>query len=360
MGENIYDDIDFCLNTLYESIYNTKTEECFMFNIINKKDIVIDDLKKNNEFNYSKVLSGKIEKMGIYNDRLHYKIKNSIYPYTIEIGFINNKYTNTDQKRPELYNVAMMYMGSELVFEEKFNHILLPIMCFDIKKEKLEKIIPTLEKDFGKLYQSNNDNMYIIITEHFFKMYTLKEYLDENIDNLNENDLNNILFQIYITLGKLNERFNKFRHNKLNLESIRLYLKEPRDDIYKFDKEIYTLKNNKIIIKITDFDYSYNTGDYIQNNNPFILLNNANIDNPYYDIHYITNLIYLYLKNNKSENAYKLFKYYTNFFNEIIPEKYRIQNLDNYYGLDQEKYMINSDNKINILYTIKKISSMIL
>lgn len=363
MSENIYDNIDFCLTTLYESIYNSKSEECFTFNTINKKDITIDDLKKPDDFNFTEVLKGNIEKMGIYNDRLHYKIKNKTNPYTIEIGFLNKKYNKNDQRRPELYNMAMMYMSSEIVFEEKLNHTLLPIMFFDIEKNKLEKIIPTLKKDFGKLYDSDNEDMYVIVTEHFFKMYTLKEYLDENIENISEKDITNILFQIFITLGKLNERFGKFRHNKLNLDAIRLYMKEPSENTYKFDKNTYTLKDNKVDIKITDFDYSYNSGDYLINNNPYILLNNANIENPYYDIHYITNLIYLYLKNNKSENSYKLLKYLTNLFNEIIPDKYRIENiekLENFNGMDQEKYISSGESIITHSNTIKKISTMIL
>ena len=360
MSENTYDNIDYCLSILYESLYNLKSDECHAFNTINKKDIVMDDLRKNSDFDYADVLKGKIEKMGIYNGRIHYKIKNNTYPYTLEIGFISKKYNKNDQKRPELFNMAMMYMASEMAFDEKFNHTLLPIMCFDITKKALEKIIPSLEKDFEKNYEKDNEDMYIIVTEHFFKMYTLKEYLDENIDTLTEQDINCIFFQIYMTIAKLSERFARFRHNKLNLDSIRLYVKEPTDDIYKLNKNTYTLKNNRIEIKITDFDYCFNTSEYISNNNPYILLNSANIDNPYYDIHYITNLIYLYLDNSDAKNANTLLKKFANFFNEIIPEKYRIGKLDNYNGMNQELYISNTENIITLPNIIKKISTMIL
>jgi hypothetical protein len=360
MGENIYDNIDYCLTTLYESIYNLKTDECFRFDTINKKDIIIDNLKKNNDFNYSEVLQGNIEKNDIYNNRVHYKIKNKSYPYTLEIGFHNKKYNINDQKRPELYNMAMMYMCSEIVFEEKFNHFLLPIMCFDIKKDKLEKIIPTLKKDFGKLYETDNENMYIIVTEHYFKMYTLKEYIYDNISTITSDDIKNILFQIYITLAKLNERFNKFRHNKLNLDAIRLYIKlEPSDNIYKIGGNQYKLSNNKVEIKITDFDYSYNSSDYLINNNPYIFLNNLTIENPYYDINYITNLVYLYLEllKDKNENINNIIKELKNLFNEIIPEKYRINKIDkieNFNGMNEEQYIKNNDISITPYSIIKK------
>ena len=46
MSTNLYDDIDFCLNMLYESIYDNKSDECYSFNTINKKDIAIDDIRK--------------------------------------------------------------------------------------------------------------------------------------------------------------------------------------------------------------------------------------------------------------------------------------------------------------------------
>ena len=90
MSENMYDNIDYCLNLLYESIYNSKTDECYTFNTINKKEIILDDIKKSDNFNFTDVLTGKIKKMGIYNNRLHYK-KDGTYPYTISIGFINKK-----------------------------------------------------------------------------------------------------------------------------------------------------------------------------------------------------------------------------------------------------------------------------
>jgi len=358
MSGNIYDDIDFCLTTLYESIYNYKSGECYNFNTINKKNITIDDIKKTSDFNFTKVLTGNIEKMGIYNNRVHYKIKNSTYPYTIEIGFQNKKYNDNDQKRPELYNMAMMYMCSEIAFEEKFNNFLLPIMCFDIKKNKIEQIIKTLKNDFGEFYESDNDYMYIIIWEHYFKMYKLKEYLDNNLNTITADEIKNILLQIYVILAKLNERFNKFRHNKLNLDSIRLYVKSQNgDDTFKINGNSYVLKDNNVNIKLTDFDYSYNTGEYIINNNPYILLNNLNMYNPYFDVHYITNLLYLYLSSHKKiNNIYNILEKMKDFFNDIVPDKYKILNndIEKYKGLDEEKYMNNSDISISPFSLIKK------
>ena len=78
--------------------------------------------------------------------------------------------------------------------------------------------------------------MYVIITEHFFKMQTLREFLETNIDTLTVEQLKSIIFQIALTLNKLSERFNKFRHNNLNLDSIRLYMKNKTNDNYNVQK----------------------------------------------------------------------------------------------------------------------------
>jgi hypothetical protein len=191
-------------------------------------------------------------------------------------------------------------------------------------------------------------------------MYTLKEYIYDNISTITSDDIKNILFQIYITLAKLNERFNKFRHNKLNLDAIRLYIKlEPSDNIYKIGGNQYKLSNNKVEIKITDFDYSYNSSDYLINNNPYIFLNNLTIENPYYDINYITNLVYLYLEllKDKNENINNIIKELKNLFNEIIPEKYRINKIDkieNFNGMNEEQYIKNNDISITPYSIIKK------
>jgi hypothetical protein len=221
--------------------------------------------------------------------------------------------------------MAMLYISSEFVFDEHFNHILLPIMCFDIKKENLLKQLPNIEKDFGDNFQKDNNNMYIIITEHYHKMITLREFLDLNKDTITIDQIKSILFQIYFTLLKLTERFNKFRHNKLNLDAILILPKEKKDDIYKFGELKFKINSNDIDIKITDFDYSYHNSEYIKNDNNFIKFEGGNIENPYYDVHYITNLLYLYIESNKkNENIYKISKSLKDFFTEILPDKYKI------------------------------------
>ena len=41
---NKYDNIDFCLNTLYDYLYNETTKNCYILKNINPKKIKIEDL----------------------------------------------------------------------------------------------------------------------------------------------------------------------------------------------------------------------------------------------------------------------------------------------------------------------------
>jgi hypothetical protein len=349
---NPYDDIDFCLETLYDAVYSG--DNLYRLEPIVRQDIKISNLRKDHDFNYKKVLESKFISKGYYNDRLHYE-RFGIYPSMMSIGFCNKKINLNDQLRPELYHMAMLYMGTELFFDEQYNHTELPLMCFDIKKNDLLKYLPNIEKDFGEFFQKDNDNMYIILTEHYHKTITLREYLDENKDNITVEQIKSILFQIYFTLIKLNERFNKFRHNKLNLDSILICPKKPKDDVYKLQGITYNLRNNTLDVKITDFDYSYHNSEYIKNDNYIIKFEGGNTDNPYFDIHYITNLLYLYFENNKkNENIYKILKLSTDFFNEIVPVKYRINNIKNFKGLNIEEYNKSSEEIITPIKIIKK------
>lgn len=350
-----YDDIDFCLETLHDAVYSDNNS-LYILEPISRKNIHISNIRKNSDFNYKKILESKFKFKGFYNNRLHY-IRDGIYPSMMSIGYCDKKINLNDQLRPELYHMAVMYMACELVFEENFNHTELPIMCFDIKKNELLKYLPDIEKELKTNFpnDSTNDNMYIIITEHYHKTNTLEQYLDENKNIITLDQIKSILFQIYLTLIKMSERFNKFRHNKLNLNSILISPKDKKTDIYKLNSETHIIKDNDLDVKITDFDYSYHISEYIKNDNNIIKFEGGNLENPYFDVHYITNLLYLYLdKNKKNENIYNLLKSMDNFFKEIIPEKYKVKNIENYKGLNQELFNKSEEEIITPLKIIKK------
>ena len=68
-----------------------------------------------------------------------------------------------------------------------------------------------------------NNKFYVIVTEHFLSTNTLKEYLDDHRESLTSEQIKKILFEIFIIIAKLNERFNNFSHNNINLDSLKIF-----------------------------------------------------------------------------------------------------------------------------------------
>jgi len=71
---NKYDDIDFCLNILYELIYNNKTKACYVIKHINPQLIKLIDIKKDITFNTKKIFKNQDFKyINNYNSTLEFK-----------------------------------------------------------------------------------------------------------------------------------------------------------------------------------------------------------------------------------------------------------------------------------------------
>jgi hypothetical protein len=330
-----YNDIEFCTNLLFNAIYGVN-DNCYQIQPIDKKNIKIEDLRKPLNYNYKDIFKGKLKFLGYYNNRIHYKVSQHFHSYEIGIG-INNLNIN-DINRPELQNMAYLLMCSEIVFNEKFINFTLPIMCFDIIRTELEKVISSFNDDIKdtKLESSNENKLYVIVTEHFLSTQTLKEYLDDNIESLTPEQLKKIIFEIFIIIAKLNERFNNFNHNNINLHSLKICkLSKPETRKYKISGIIMEISNADFILKIDDFDNAVSS-DYNFDENKDILYN------PYVDINIIMNHLHTFLVNHKKMNTEV-----EEFFDDIIPEKYRPK-------LDIDLFNQNSDITITSEIVLKK------
>ena len=329
-----YSDIEFCTNLLFNAIYGVN-DNCYQIQTLDKKNIKLEDLRKPLDYDYTDIFKGKIKFLGIYNRRLHYKVTQHFHPYEIAIG-INNLNLN-DISRPELNGMAYLLMCSEITFNEKFINFTLPIMCFDIMKSELEKLLPTFNDDIKEMnINDKNNKFYVIVTEHFLSTNTLKEYLDNHIESLTSEQIKKILFEIFIIIAKLNERFNNFSHNNINLDSLKIVqLTKPETHKYKINGVLMENPDVDFILKIDDFDNAMSS-DYNFNENNDIMYN------PYVDINIIMNHLYVYLsKNNKIDTELE------EFFNEVIPEKYRI-------NFDIEKFNQNSNVTITSEIVLRK------
>jgi hypothetical protein len=335
MSKSVYDNLDNCINFLFNAYY-AKSEKCYAITPIKRKNIIIDDLRKPINFDSKHVFEGDFKLLGEYSDRIHYKRTNKDgMSCTISIGKITKN--QNDITRKELQHMAMLYTGSEIIFNEKFKGIVLPIMCFDISKDKLLEYFPQIKNDLNE--NKMGELMYVIITEHFFKTQTLKTYLDENISELTIEDFKTILFQIFYIIAKLSERFNNFSHRMINLNSLLVWknkVKETKQ--YKLGSHVFEIESD-IDIKMSDFDNS-STSDYNNIENKY---------NPYFDINYIMSIIYYFLKPyNKITQDLQMF------FDEVLPEKFRPKSIVNFEGLNENEFDMNSDEIITAALVIKK------
>lgn len=340
----MYDNLDFLLNIYSDLVYSKTPEKNYRFEPIVRKGIKLIDLKKDSSFNYDEIIDtgANFKYLGTYNGRLHFKRKSKTgHPCHVMFGSYDD-ISSENLNKGVLYNVAMMYIISELVITEKFKHSVLPVAFFDIDKNDV-KVIPELEKLSTEL--TDSDRMYCLITEHFYEMMPLSEYLKLHTD-MNEDLWSILFFQVLFALYKLTERLLQFRHNNLNLDSIMVYVKNVDDSktIYKVGDTRFEIPNGGFEIRIGDYDMA-STLDYIPN------IGKKHVYNDYYDVHYFFGYLTLWLTEN-SVNVPQTINLFIHEITQNLIDK-NIKSTHDFTGLDESIDIKNVD-------TNKTIPSMIL
>ena len=337
---NKYDDIDYCLNLLYDFVYG-KSNKCYKLQYESLKDIPIEKLKKNPDYDYSKFFKGgdftylrNIQVPDSYDCIVFKRMSKTTYGTTIKVGLYNPKDTTLHNiERKPMNDMKMNYILSDVSINDpnKKQLILLPIFNFDIEFSKLEKMENTSQiiKEIKKTFKNikNNDILYFQIVEHYFKQKTLKEYLDENKSKINDDLLKIISFQILYILYRIQNAHNGFRHNKLNLDSVYVYqFTESKSKEIKVMDNVFNVPTGSVDLRITNF-YNATT--------------DKSKENQYYDLHYFFSSLYFYIKNNNIKAPLLL-----DFINKIISDKFRSSN-EKKIELDEEYY---KENVVTILY----------
>jgi len=312
-----YNDLNFCLNMLYDYVYNKKTDECYIFEPIALRGITIDELKKK-YVDYEKILNSKTKYLYEYQDKFIFKRypNKSTQQMEKQTGNVNYSVNITickydifnknldDLNRKEIMQIKILYLLSELVINEDIPYILLPIMNFDIKYEELKKINGTITNVIPKY--SDDDTMLISLTEHYYKMTNLEEYIKTNKEKLDINFWKILFFQILLTLHKIYEKIKDFRIGTLTPQTIWVYEKKNNDfKLFVIDGIKYKIPESPIEIKLS---YFYDS-----------TISEQNINN-YYDFFYFSQtLIYLLENIDYRNNELDIF------LENIIPMTYRIK-----------------------------------
>ena len=344
---NNYDDLSFCLNILHDFIYNKNTQTCYKFHPISNRATTIDDLKKQNNFidsredilndlqfiGYSKLN----KKENDITNKVHFKKNlNSSHSSTISIAPYDTENTlkqdNLTRKEITHMNVARIF--SEITATEGINYFLLPIMNFDVTFGKLKEltkkdksVVETLTSHNKNIKFDNDTLLYVCISEHYYKLYTLEKFIYNNIDKMTVAHWKSLFFQVFYALHKMTEKLRKYRHNKLDLQSIWVYKKKDdhsKIEHFKIHDTAFSVPMFNFDIKITNYEESTSC-DLPYNKSQDI------IDNPYYDVHYFLCKIL--------ELDVTIPDAVINFINNVIPYDLRQHDKTKpFYGMDESYF----------------------
>lgn len=143
---------------------------------------------------------------------------------------------NTDVNVDKIIN----YLLSDLVIHKKTRGILLNICNADIPTKDLEIFL----KKYPKIKVSGTVS--VSLREHFFKMISLKEYLEES------NNFKDSIFQVLHVLYIIQSMYPTFRHNNLNIDTIMVYKSNEKEIKFKIDTMDFSFKSSGEI-KLTNF-----------------------------------------------------------------------------------------------------------
>jgi hypothetical protein len=339
---NLFDNIYFCLNVIYDLIYNKNSLICYKMNYINKKKITIGDIKKPNNFDYSSIINKKfkyIDKYDSNNIKRNYKkwnfysTNNDNFNFLLTIGKYNNKknINVNDHRRLEIINMKSLYILSELVINNNIKHIIIPIMNFDVKYSNIKNnyIYEFVDKCH------DNDILYFSICDYINNKDSLYKYILKNKHNITNEQWDVIIFQVLYTIFEINNIYLKFKHGKLDLYSIKICYNDKNNYKYKIYDDTYIIPNVNFYIAISNFEHCN-------------IFDNNIIDDPFYDICYFFNSLYkLLIKINEKENK-NYFDYIIKYIKNIIPKNLLYKNKN----IISNEYYINKD--ITPIFILKK------
>jgi hypothetical protein len=258
-----YNDINYLSGLLFDVLYNKKMDRKVSIETVSISDISVDNIKKTQNSNdYKKLINN------IFNRNISFIEKNNL-KYIFKINDIDRSCDIVLSVIPNdsnnIYNIENMnkiitYLLSSLVINKETKHILMNIINIDVLSNDIIRYIEkyTDNDNILKVLNKKNNKISIEIREHFFKMDSLYNILNDKNTEINDRMIRVIIFQVLHTLFIIQNKYPKFRHNNLNLKNIYCYLKEKNSNTYeyKIDGNVFIIPNIGLELKITNFDES--------------------------------------------------------------------------------------------------------
>jgi len=258
-----YLDIDFLAGILFDYNYNSSSESsrCYELDPLDPKNITIEDIKLipdkikqkqlvNSIFNAS--IKWQWRKKNIYM----FKRQADVYSMNIQLKLINDIESQTSLKSSENMNSLVTWLLSDLVTTKKTKGILLNIMNLDIGLDLLIDFLdnyPEIYADFKDIPDKKNKIINVTISEHFFKT----DLLSEIASSLTWEQLVSIIFQVGHILALSQKTYPGFRKNNLTCDTVLLYSKKPKTNLYSIGKDQIKMLDEGYEVKLSFFSDSY-------------------------------------------------------------------------------------------------------
>lgn len=260
--------LDDKIKILYEFI-NDKYNDIDI-NKINYKDLLLDDIKisiSDYEF-YNEIKQNILDanfKVIFYDNDTIFIVRNSnllnndnnIMNTLIKINIYNNNDINEINSNINKDN-QLSYILSSLVLSKKIQHLLLPIMNFDIKFKDIINILQS--SGLQNIINYDDDTVCCMqIKEQFNETYLLHEYLIKNEEHL-MNILKPLLFQLIYSLIIIHRELS-LSFLEFSIQNLLIVTNHSIKEYNGFKNDIFRLYDCDFIIKLIKFEKMINSSD---------------------------------------------------------------------------------------------------
>jgi hypothetical protein len=258
-----YLDIDFLAGILFDYNYNSSSESsrCYELDTLDPKNITIEDVKLIPDKTKQKQLVNSIfnanikwqwRKKNIYM----FKRQADVYSMNVQLQLVNDLEAQSSLKSPENMNSLVSWLLSDLVVTKKTKGILLNIMNLDVGLDLLMDFLdnyPEIYADFKDIQDKKNKMINVTISEHFFKT----DLLSEIASSLTWEQLVAIIFQVGHVIALAQQAYPGFRKNNLTCDTVLLYSKKPKTNVYSVGKDQIKMSDEGYEVKLGFFSDSY-------------------------------------------------------------------------------------------------------